>query len=183
MSVVFFHSEKSFGLVQYLLNDLTMSLHIWNFKILNSLTKNRSNVLCWICFLPLFFHPRILTLLSFRALRVTGLIGLDTIVKQMEKILLFIIWFHSLGILGLIYFSTWFSEYPANFIFAIKMQYNFISKYDLTKTWNGIHLPKLLDMILSIPFVSDLKKSMLLQFNACLIKAGELEILYRHEKW
>lgn len=108
---------------------------------------------------------------------------LDTIVKQMEKILLFKIWFHSLGILDLIYFSTSFSEYPANFIFAIKMQYNFISKYDLTKTWNGIHLPKLLDMILSIPFISDLKKSMLLQFNACLIKAGELEILYRHEKW
>ena len=57
-----------------------------------------------------FIHLRILTLISFPALRVTGLIELDSGAKHMEKVPFFIIWFRSLGIMDVIYFSTLFSE-------------------------------------------------------------------------
>lgn len=56
------------------------------------MTKNRSNFLCCICFLPLLSSstPKILTLFACPALRVTYVIELDSRVEQMEKIPFFI---------------------------------------------------------------------------------------------
>lgn len=108
-------------------------------------------------------------------------------IKQMETFSFFIIWFYSLGILDLI-FSHLLSEYPVNFIFAIKMNYNFINKYVLTKTTcNGIHLPKLLDEFLySLHII--LRILLVIQekvYSYCLmpvwLKLGSLK--YCYEKW
>lgn len=137
-----------------------------------------------------FLHPKVLILLSFPALRVTGLIELDTRVKQMEKILLFI---------NLVSFSWDYGFYSflhlvsqgSRFIFALKrvlwfykqsmnwpeqlaMGYIFQNFY----IWFCIFPSHNLKNIISNP-----KESMLLRLNACLINAGELEILFQTWQW
>lgn len=130
-----------------------------------------------------FLHPKFL-ILSFPALSVIGLIELD---KTNGDILVFY---------NLILFSWDFRSYffplafgvSCNFIFAIKMNYNFINKYVLTKTTcNGIHLPKLLDEFLySLHII--LRILLVIQekvYSYCLmpvwLKLGSLK--YCYEKW
>lgn len=111
----------------------------------------------------------------------------------MEKIPVFVNLISFFGIIDLLHFSAWFSEYPLDFIFAIKEHYNFINKYELAKTaCNWVHLPETLRcdflyflhrILTTNYFMNSLKKSMLLQFNACLFNAGELEIQLWIWKW
>lgn len=134
---------------------------------------------CSTSFTPRFWY-------FFPSLFWVSLVWLNWI-KQMETFSFFIIWFYSLGILDL-FFSHLVSDYPVNFIFAIKMNYNFINKYDLTKTTcNGIHLPKLLDDFLySLHII--LRTLLVIQgkvYFYCLVpvwlKLGSLTCCY--EKW